>query len=33
MALDYAEAGKLGDISSLAAKEEWPRFCPKRYRR
>ncbi len=28
-ALDYAEAGKLGDVSSIAAKEHWADVVPK----
>src|SRR5208282_1336278 len=28
-AVDYAEAGKLGDISSLAQKENWAEVVPK----
>src|SRR5271156_6356950 len=27
-AVDYAEAGKLGDISSLAKKEDWAKVVP-----
>src|SRR6202040_3815519 len=27
-AIDYAEAGKLGDISSLAKKEDWAKVVP-----
>ena len=28
-AIDYAEAGKLGDITSLATKEDWAKVVPK----
>jgi hypothetical protein len=28
MGIDYAEAGKLGDITSLAAKEGWANALP-----
>jgi glucose/mannose transport system substrate-binding protein len=28
-AIDYAEAGKLGDITSLATKEGWAKVVPK----
>src|SRR5271156_3022453 len=27
-AIDYAEAGKLGDVSSLAKKEDWAKVVP-----
>src|SRR5712672_1881669 len=27
-AMDYAEAGKLGDVSSLAKKEDWAKVVP-----